>query len=134
MSLYLDDTVQDLWGRLGRIIVDTECTSSCHQLETVVRPPLVVRIWFPTLTLASGLLFITSALSLKDIQSHLTSSIHQTWETFQGFLNEWILKPCQDMLATIRHKEAKLAIMGSGSLHSDLEVLFIDQVFGAHGD
>lgn len=87
------------------------------------RPGLMEVYWLPITATAISLLWIHKTSTIPALVGQVQDGISNALETVQSFFRQWIITPCLDILKTIRHKESKLAIMGSRSLISDLEVI-----------
>ena len=88
--------------------------------ETYGPPSRAIRYWFPVLagTLITYQLGSSLAIRWKDI----VNWANNVRDTAKDFALEWVVKPLQQVYATVRHKESRLALLGSESLSSDLEV------------
>lgn len=92
-------------------------------LSSTRRPSLLTRYW-PTIliTLLYGPSTVISVITNRDliVQFIKTNLI----DTIKGFWNNWILKPVQNIIGTIRHDDnSTISIMSHKSLDSDLESL-----------
>lgn len=94
-----------------------------YELDTISRPSFLTRYW-PSLclTLLYGPSTVISIITnryaiLEFIKTNLV-------DTMFGFWQNWILKPVNDILSTIRHDDSsEISIMSQNSLDSDLESL-----------
>ncbi|KAI8846581.1 ATP synthase regulation protein NCA2-domain-containing protein [Chytridium lagenaria] len=82
-------------------------------------PSFLQRAWLPFAATTAAYLLARSSISFSDIHSLYSATV----ETVYNFAVEWVVRPIRDILETIRHKEGRLALMGSESLNSDLESL-----------
>jgi ATP synthase regulation protein NCA2 len=109
------------------------------------RPSWWERQWIPITAGFIATYAVTSYISVSRMVDLVTMSTKNVLDTCQSFVMNWIVEPFVDMWNTIRHKEARLAILGTESVNSDLEVshlslLFIQEsidgeiVFGEDGD
>ncbi|KAJ3045269.1 Nuclear control of ATPase protein 2 [Rhizophlyctis rosea] len=98
-----------LTGRLGGI------------RDSYGRPKPLVRYWFPALAglIISYQLGSTLAIRWNDI----VNWANNVRDTAKDFLWDWVVKPLEQVYATVRHQESRLALLGSESLSSDLESL-----------
>jgi nuclear control of ATPase protein 2 len=87
------------------------------------RPTFFLRYW-PQI--AGGLFFMMYSYRIFTITSvvqYTRKVVINVVDTFSSFVKEWLIRPVQDMLNTIRHKDSSLKIMGHNSLSSDLDSL-----------
>ncbi|KAJ3094213.1 Nuclear control of ATPase protein 2 [Phlyctochytrium planicorne] len=87
--------------------------------EGLFIPSPIRRLWLPVTSAAILALFIRRSFSLSEV----VSLYHETIKTASVFVSEWLLRPIRDIYETIRHRERKLALLGTESLNSDLESL-----------
>ncbi|KAI8910823.1 hypothetical protein EDD86DRAFT_126771 [Gorgonomyces haynaldii] len=131
-------SMSDLGGWIARL--KQVCTlmhqirSKAHQsLSLYQRPTLFQRYWLPVTALGLTAIVVHQTLDVNALEVAFWKLVSDGRETVFGFLREWIYKPCVDMVATIRHKEARLAIMGTESLQADLQVLGFTTVSRENG-
>ncbi|KAJ1551321.1 Nuclear control of ATPase protein 2 [Nowakowskiella sp. JEL0078] len=79
----------------------------------------ILRNW---ITISLTLIVFNRAIS----NFYLSFELYESWAkealyAAKSFLEEWIWKPVKGIWETIRHKETKLALLGTESLNSDLE-------------
>jgi hypothetical protein len=86
------------------------------------RPTFFERNWVYGLVIVSSVLYIDRTITFPVLAKKFVNGIFGLGDTVYSFINQWIIRPSLDIIKTIRHKEPKLAIMGSKSLESDLEV------------
>lgn len=86
------------------------------------RPQLIERYWFPVVVTTLSTLWLHRKMTIPAFGKMIQTGIMNAFDTLHSFWDSWIVNPVLDILKTIRHKESKLAIMGSLSLASDLEV------------
>ena len=91
-------------------------------LSRYQRPQILEQYWFPVFAAAASTLWLHRAMTISAFGKMVQDGLMNTFDTLQSFWKSWIVVPVVDILKTIRHKESKLAIMGSLSLASDLEV------------
>jgi hypothetical protein len=128
MSIQLDaddetdsfDHVADL-ATIGRQIL--QGTNKETEVERFMRPGILQRVWFPLTVASVSFIVLYSKVDFHAAYHSAKAFAWQAWDTAVGLVREWIYKPTQDMLKTIRHQEARLAIMSSGSLSADLDSL-----------
>jgi nuclear-control-of-ATPase protein 2 len=84
-------------------------------------PSVFTRLWLPYTVGAVATWTIVKTYSLN--AEWLARATRETWSTAYAFVSEWIVEPLHNMYNTVRHKERRLAIMGSQSLNSDFESL-----------
>ncbi|KAJ3051579.1 Nuclear control of ATPase protein 2 [Rhizophlyctis rosea] len=84
-------------------------------------PSRAVRYWFPIV--ASTLITYQLGSSLAIRWNDLVNWANNVRDTARDFALEWVVKPLQQVYATVRHRESRLALLGSESLSSDLESL-----------
>lgn len=119
----LDELYQKLNNMLSGLVVNKRLNRTKLMMERYGKPNFVTRNWIPTSIMSISLLIFFKKYSFSDIFEQLRSISFNVWDTFHSFMMEWIKRPLDDMIATIRHKEAKLAVMGTQSLSSDLDSL-----------
>ncbi|KAJ3410587.1 Nuclear control of ATPase protein 2 [Chytridiales sp. JEL 0842] len=95
---------------------------SLTNLSTQLGPPSAfTRLWLPTtLTLLTT---YTLSKSYSINAAYISRVSRELVSTLSDFGRNWILEPLYGIYNTVRHKERRLALMGSQSLHSDLESL-----------
>jgi hypothetical protein len=86
------------------------------------RPQIIERYWFPVVVTTLSTLWLHRRMTIPAFGKMIQTGIMNAFDTLHSFWDSWIVNPVLDILKTIRHKESKLAIMGSLSLASDLEV------------
>lgn len=119
------EAVVDLYERIHSVIHALNEGRSHSQISLFRRPNVFQRWWMPLtiLGVASVLVCKSSYFTFHDIKRYTHKQTTVLMETCKGFIIEWVWKPFQDILKTIRHKDIKLAILGTESLASDLESL-----------
>ena len=110
--------------RKTQIIIDKAYTFPNH-LESICShlgiPSTSVRLWFPSLlTLYCGHKMIHIYLANSD---NFSKSVIEFKETISSFFVQWVIEPLRTVYRTIRHRESRLAIMGSQSLECDIDSL-----------
>ncbi|KAI9106164.1 ATP synthase regulation protein NCA2-domain-containing protein [Phlyctochytrium arcticum] len=85
------------------------------------RPSRLTRYWFPLTVGALSAYTAKAALVVK--KEDIIKYVLNAQDTLYSFFAEWIVKPLQEVYATVRHKEARLAITSAESLNSDLNAL-----------
>lgn len=91
-------------------------------LENYRRPTFLERNWVYGVIIVVSVLYIDRTISFPVLGRRIVDGIWNISDTATSFVQQWIVRPSLDIIKTIRHKESKLAIMGSKSLDSDLEV------------
>ncbi|KAI8844051.1 ATP synthase regulation protein NCA2-domain-containing protein [Chytriomyces cf. hyalinus JEL632] len=84
-------------------------------------PTWFQQYWIHSVAGASAALVVASSLSLnaRSIRTLGTAIV----ETAKSLAEDYIFLPLKQMYSTIRHRERRLALMGSDSLNADLESL-----------
>ncbi|KAJ3401069.1 hypothetical protein CcCBS67573_g07179 [Chytriomyces confervae] len=84
-------------------------------------PTWFQQYWIHSVAGASAALVVASSLSLnaRSIRTLATAIV----ETAKSLAEDYIFLPLKQMYSTIRHRERRLALMGSDSLNADLESL-----------
>lgn len=108
---------------LSSTIIPESKTSLSSKTTSFKKPSFLVRYW-PILlaTLLYGPRTVASAVANREavilfIQKNVI-------DTISGFWNNWILKPVNNILSTIRHDDnSEISIMSQKSLDSDLDSL-----------
>ncbi|KAJ3298805.1 Nuclear control of ATPase protein 2 [Borealophlyctis nickersoniae] len=85
------------------------------------RPPLLVRLWAPAVTGAIVTYKLGSNLALR--WDDLVAWVGDLQDTARAFIFDWVITPLRQVYATVRHRETRLALLGSESLSSDIECL-----------
>jgi ATP synthase regulation protein NCA2 len=91
-------------------------------LEKYRRPTFFERNWVYGFVIGFSIVYIDRTVTFPVLASRFINGLYGISDTVSSFINQWIIRPSLDIIKTIRHKEPKLAIMGSKSLESDLEV------------
>jgi ATP synthase regulation protein NCA2 len=120
-----EHTIAELYFMVKNAISYHQDGRLCHAniMTAHYRSSIFARTWIPVTLTSVSVVFLLKTISWSSLAAESKKFISQAYETASSFFAEWILRPCKDMLATIRHKEAKLAIMGTESLASDLDSL-----------
>jgi hypothetical protein len=117
-------TLLELYSKMKIIIENVISNQNQTQLiDLNGRPNIVTRYWIPSIITSLGFICIFRWFKIEDIFRYCRSISTELIFTVNSFFTEWIQRPFNDMVATIRHKESKLAIMGTQSLASDLNSL-----------
>jgi hypothetical protein len=87
------------------------------------RPRFVVRYWPQIAGCALATIYTYRLLTFESVVQSIRSLVENSVDTFVSFVREWLVRPVQDMLKTIRHKDSDLKIVGQNSLASDLDSL-----------
>jgi nuclear-control-of-ATPase protein 2 len=121
----LDSFVQQSIKRIENINtslphVSKRFTKSFNKFK---RPSFIYRNWVPLLLTFVGIFNFYKVYTFKAFLKELSINFQAAAETAKSFLTQWIYLPFSNILETIRHKEARLAIMGTNSLQSDLDSL-----------
>ncbi|RKO86165.1 hypothetical protein BDK51DRAFT_39813 [Blyttiomyces helicus] len=82
-------------------------------------PSALVRAWLPVTLAALAAWQLRSSIAFR--WDAIIAFASNARETVVGFLREWVWRPVVDVYETVRHREARLALMGSKSLGSDLD-------------
>lgn len=98
-------------------------TNISTMVQKSARPHPLARWWFPATITGVSVLLLAKTFGISNMGDKLKDAFVYAAETLGDLWRQWIWRPCQDMLQTIRHKESKLAIMGTDSLSSDLDSL-----------
>jgi hypothetical protein len=112
--------LETVTGRIDSLNVQFKGLLSRYQ-----RPQLIEQYWFPAFAAAASTIWLHRAMTFSAFGKMMQDGLMNAMDTLQSFWKSWILLPVLDILNTIRHKESKLAIMGSLSLSSDLEVIIL---------
>ncbi|KAL5040308.1 hypothetical protein BDV3_006582 [Batrachochytrium dendrobatidis] len=101
----------------------TMARQSSELVEKLGRPSLLLRVWLPTFITALGGIVVLRSASPREIFEFFKTTCMNMWEYGSDFVTNWIVQPLENVLKTIRHDEAQLALLGSESLASDLDSL-----------
>ncbi|KAI9344893.1 ATP synthase regulation protein NCA2-domain-containing protein [Obelidium mucronatum] len=84
-------------------------------------PTLVQQYWVPSiLALTASLIFVRNVTFYS---ASLTQTFSNAYETVSSIAQDYIFTPFKQIYNTIRHRERRLALMGSDSLAADLNSL-----------
>lgn len=124
-NLNIEIEIPALYSKVKSIV---SCLQQCTEQHHLIlsensRSNIILRLWLPLSIAFTAVAIVHKSISVDDFSRFFSTSASQAWDTCSGFVVNWIIQPCKDMLATIRHREAKLAIMGTESLASDLDSL-----------
>lgn len=108
----------------------TNVSKFSNQLQAVRKPSWLTRAWPWLLVTPVAGYYLSTKLynSRQSIQDYFTMAK----ETVRGFLVDWVVDPCLRILATLRHGDSSLALMGRESLHSDFDVSGSHHVVSSH--
>ena len=96
-------------------------SSAFHdRIESLNRPSWLTRSWPYLIT--SPLLAYYAYSKVYNSRANIAHFYTVAKETVRGFAVDWVIDPCLKILATLRHGDSSLAIMGRQSLKSDFDV------------
>lgn len=85
------------------------------------KPSFLVRGWI-SIILSASALFFTSKIVFK-YSSSFFAYVLESYQTARDLTQIWLIGPLYEIYRTIRHKETRLALLGTASLQSDVESL-----------
>ncbi|KAL2919695.1 Nuclear control of ATPase protein 2 [Polyrhizophydium stewartii] len=118
-------SVSDLYAQVQALAASLQkmSTQSDEIVARYGRPSFALRAWVPA-TIAVVMVVVVSRMATpQEIVELAYNAGSQVVETARDFVRNWILRPLENMLKTIRHDEARLALLGTESLSSDLDSL-----------
>lgn len=113
----------DIANSLHHLLVDTLPSHRASTLAIslpLLRPSRLTRSW-PYL-LAVPLVTYVLGKTVWNSKDDLFRWAGLAKETAHGFLRDWVIKPFEDILKTLRGGDVGMELMGRDSLRSDLEV------------
>ena len=90
------------------------------QIASLSRPYWLTRNW--PYILATPLIGYYVSVKVYSSRDSITQYFSIAKETIRGFAIDWVIDPFLKILATLRHGDSSLAIMGRESLKSDFDV------------
>ncbi|KAH8690983.1 ATP synthase regulation protein NCA2-domain-containing protein [Talaromyces proteolyticus] len=105
-----------------QVRIQDNATSTNVLVRQHGRPSPIVRYWIPA---SSALLSLSTLLRIiTSRKAELLTWISEFGATLIDFWGNWVLKPIEDLIGTIRHDEqSEIAIMSRNSLKADQESL-----------
>jgi hypothetical protein len=103
--------------------VSTQHVRFSKHFEKHSRPQFVVRYWPQIASCVLATMYVYRLMTLESVVRSISGLVESSVDTAVSFVKEWLVRPVQDMLKTIRHKDSDLKIVGQNSLASDLDSL-----------
>jgi hypothetical protein len=111
--------------RINQTKMALETVSKTFQkhFNQLKRPSFLFRNWVYVGAFVAGGIKCYNLYTLKGFVDGIFNCAKYSVETISLFLSQWIVRPVEDIISTIRLKEARLAILGRNSLAADLDSL-----------
>ncbi|KAL7753367.1 Nuclear control of ATPase protein 2 [Sorochytrium milnesiophthora] len=97
-------------------------TVSQLALQTHGRPKVTTLYWLPVAVGITGSLWLAHRYRNVTLED-MVAGVVGAYRFVVNGITDWVIKPMRDIYETVRHRERRLAIMGTESLQNDLQSL-----------